>query len=74
MNQNLSIREQEVLHLIAYENTDKEIAAKLYISSHTAISHRKKLLQKLSARNAAGLVRRAFELGLLSRDQKLSAA
>ena len=74
MTQKLSIREEQILHLIAFENTDKEIAAKLYISSHTAVSHRKNLLQKLSARNAAGLIRRAFELGLLTRDQKLSAA
>ncbi|MFT4567471.1 MAG: DNA-binding CsgD family transcriptional regulator, partial [Saprospiraceae bacterium] len=31
-------REKEVLHLIAYENTAKEIAQKLFISNHTAIS------------------------------------
>ncbi len=74
MTQKLSIREEQILHLIAYENTDKEIAAKLYISSHTAVSHRKNLLQKLSARNAAGLIRRAFELGLLSQHASVNAA
>ena len=62
----ISPREREVLCLIAYEHTTKEIAAQLHISSHTAISHRQSLLQKLAARNTAGLVRRAFELGLLS--------
>lgn len=74
MNRSLSTRERQVLHLIADEKTDKEIAEELYISSHTAITHRRNLMQKLSARNAAGLIRRAFELGLLSVQQKLNAA
>jgi DNA-binding CsgD family transcriptional regulator len=62
----VSKRELEVLRLIAYENTAKEIAEKLFISNHTAISHRQNLMDKLDARNTAGLVRRGFELGLLS--------
>ena len=62
---NISSREQEVLHLIAYENTSQEIASKLYISSHTATSHRKNLMEKLNVKNTAGLVRRGFELGFL---------
>ena len=61
----VSQREKEVLFLIALENTNKEIASKLRISCHTAISHRKNLLEKLSVRNTAGLVKRGFELGLL---------
>jgi len=59
-------REKEVLILIAYEKTSKEIADALFISLHTALSHRKKLLQKLNAKNTAGLVRRGFEMGLLT--------
>lgn len=59
-------REREVLRLIAYERTTYEIAAELYISPHTAISHRKYLMEKLGARNTAGLVRRAYELGILT--------
>ena len=66
LHSQISRREQEVLHLIAHEKTSKEIAADLYISSHTAISHRKNLMEKLDVKNAAGLVRRGFELGLLS--------
>ncbi len=62
----ISPREQEVLRLIAYENTSQEIASKLYISNHTANSHRKNLMEKLHVKNTAGLVRRGFELGLLS--------
>jgi len=64
-NQIVSPREKEVLHLIAYEYTTKEIASKLYISTHTADSHRKNLMQKLRVRNVAGMVRVAFEKGIL---------
>ena len=61
----LSHRESEVLHLIAYEHTNQDIASKLYISHHTVDSHRKTMQQKLRVKNTAGLIRRAFELGLL---------
>ena len=61
----LSSRETEVLHLISEEHTMNEIAQKLYISQHTVISHRKNLMTKLEARNTAGIIRRAFENGIL---------
>ncbi len=63
---NLSHRELQVLNLIAHEHTSGEIAKKLFISNHTVRSHRKNLLSKLSVKNIAGLIRRGFELGLLS--------
>ena len=66
MKNSISNREQEVLKLIAFENTSKEIAAQLFISTHTALSHRKNLMEKLEAKNTAGLVRKGFELGLLT--------
>jgi len=62
----ISGREKEVLTLIAYEHNSKEIAKELYISEHTVISHRKSLLEKMNAKNTAGLVRRAFESGILN--------
>ncbi len=66
MNQLISKREQQILHLIAHENSSKMIANELFISEHTVISHRKNLMHKLKASNTAGLMRRAFESGLLS--------
>lgn len=63
---NLSNRELQVLNLIAHEHTSGEIAKKLFISNHTVRSHRKNLLSKLSVKNIAGLIRRGFELGILS--------
>ncbi len=61
----ISRREKEVLHLIAFEHSTKMIADQLYISKHTVVSHRKNLLAKLNVKNTAGLVRRAFEMGLM---------
>lgn len=65
MKSRISTREQQIIQLIAYEHNSKEIAQQLYISEHTVMSHRKNLNLKLDVRNSAGLVRRAFEMGLL---------
>lgn len=62
----ISTRECQVLQLIAQEFTSKEIAQKLFISVHTAHSHRKNLIDKLGVKNTAGLVRVGYEKGLLS--------
>jgi DNA-binding CsgD family transcriptional regulator len=62
----LSSREAEILQLILNEMTTSEMAAKLYLSHETIRTHRKNLLSKLNARNVAGLVKRAFESGLVS--------
>ena len=62
----LTKREQEVLELIAYEYSTKEIAAELFIGYQTVISYRKSLLKKLNVKNMAGLVRKAFEYGYLT--------
>lgn len=51
----LTAREIEVLKLIAYGDTIKEIANKLIISSHTAISHRKNISEKTGIKTISGL-------------------
>jgi len=61
----LSEREVQVLRMVAYEYTTKEIAKKLYISPHTVLSHRRNLLTKLNVKNAAGMVRKGFEMGFI---------
>ena len=63
--QHVSKREFQVLKLIAEELTTAQIAKTLFISSHTANSHRKNIMQKLGARNTAGLIRLSFENKLL---------
>ena len=61
----ISKRELEVLDLISYGYSSLEIAKKLTISFETVTSHRKNLLRKLKANNAAALVRIGMELGIL---------
>jgi DNA-binding NarL/FixJ family response regulator len=51
----ISDREKEVLRLVAIGLTNKEIADKLFISSHTVITHRKNITAKLGIKTIAGL-------------------
>jgi DNA-binding NarL/FixJ family response regulator len=61
----LTVREKEILNLIIQEFTTEEIAAKIFVSTKTVESHRSNLIQKLGVKNTAGLVRVAFEKGLI---------
>jgi two-component system, NarL family, response regulator NreC len=54
-DEEISEREKEVLQLVALGLTNKEIAEKLYISSHTVITHRKNITSKLGIKTIAGL-------------------
>ncbi len=58
-------REIEILQLIAQEYSNKEIADFLDISIGTVESHRKSLFYKLDVKNMAGLIHKAYQLGLL---------
>ncbi|MEX0609492.1 MAG: response regulator transcription factor [Balneolaceae bacterium] len=59
-------RELEVLKLIVEEHTNQEIADKLYLSVRTVDAHRRNLLQKIGAKNTAGLVKYAVKHKLTS--------
>ncbi|WP_282079398.1 response regulator [Aquimarina algiphila] len=61
----LTRREKEVLQLIAKEHTNEEIAQTLFITVKTIEAHRSNLILKMGVRNTAGLIRVAFEKGLL---------
>ena len=62
----VSERELEVLRLVAQGNTNKEIAAELFISEATVKTHLLHVYEKLEANDRASAVARGFELGLLS--------
>ncbi len=64
----LTKREQEILTLIAKEYSNPEIAKELYISIRTVDTHRRNLLDKLQAKNTAGLVKFAIKFGLVELD------
>lgn len=61
----LTLREREVLQLIAEGNSTKEVANKLNISVKTAESHRTRLMEKLDIHETATLVRYAIRRGLI---------
>ncbi len=61
----LTTREKEILELIIKEFTTEEIAKKIFLSTKTVESHRSNLFQKLGVKNSAGLVRVAYEKGLV---------
>lgn len=51
----LSNREIDVLKLVALGHSNKEIADKLFISTHTVMSHRKNMTEKLGIKSISGL-------------------
>ena len=56
----LSAREKDVLKLIIQENSNQEIANKLFISVRTVDAHKRNLLEKTGSKNIAGLVKYAL--------------
>lgn len=62
----LTEREREVLLLVARGRSNDEIADDLVISPHTAKTHVKRIMTKLSAHDRAQLVILAYESGLLT--------
>ena len=66
----ITIREREILRLVANEYSSKEIAHRLNISDHTVQSHRQNLMVKFKVKNTAGLVRQGFERGILQLQDK----
>ncbi len=63
---NISDREMEIIALIAEGNSNKEIADKLFLSTHTVTTHRKNIMNKLGVNNTAGLVLFAVRENLIS--------
>jgi DNA-binding NarL/FixJ family response regulator len=61
----LSVRESQVIVLIAEGYTNAQIAEKLFISNHTVNTHRKNLMSKLGVRNTAGIVMYAVKADLV---------
>jgi DNA-binding NarL/FixJ family response regulator len=61
----LTVRERQVLVLLAEGLSNKEIATHLEISEHTAKFHVNSILQKLSAQKRVEAVVRAARLGLI---------
>jgi DNA-binding NarL/FixJ family response regulator len=70
-NIELSDREKETLIALAQGLTNKEIADKLHISTHTVISHRKNIVRKTGIKTVSGLTLYALFNNLISQDDLL---
>lgn len=64
-NVELTIREAEVLQLIAEGFANKQIAAELGLSVKTVEKHRQQVMNKLNIHDTAGLVRHAAAKGII---------
>jgi len=63
----LTVREAEVLQLIAEGFSNKQIAAELNISIKTVEKHRQQVMNKLNIHDVAGLTRYAISKGMIER-------
>jgi len=61
----LSLQEMEILRLISQGLTNKEIAAKLFLSEHTIKGYVQAILHKLEARNRIEAIMIALRRGLI---------
>ena len=62
----LTDREREVLILICNELTMREIASKLSLSENTVRNHRANIMEKIGVHNMVGMVKFAYDSGLIS--------
>ncbi len=64
----LTMREREIVKLIADGHTSREIADMLVISLKTVLGHRTKIMEKLELHNRTELIKYAMRKGLISMD------
>lgn len=62
----LTEREKEILVLICRELTIREIGQKLSLSENTVRNHRVNMMEKVGVNNTVGLVKYAYEAGIVS--------
>jgi two-component system response regulator DegU len=62
----LSDREKEVLLMICRELTVREIAERLSLSENTVRNHRANIMEKTEAKNTVGMVKYAYDNGLIT--------
>jgi len=63
--ESLSIREKEILRLLAGGMTNKDISESLCISINTVETHRKNIMKKLNLHNLSDIIKYTMVHGLL---------
>ncbi len=66
----LTLREAEIVRLIASGTKTRDIAASLHLSPHTVNTHRKNIFKKLGIRSGQELVLYALNTGLLTAEPR----
>jgi len=61
---NLTLREIQIISMLVKELTSKEIGDYLFISKRTVDGHRNKIMEKIGAKSAVGLVKFAVKYGI----------
>ena len=69
----LSPREIEIISLISDGLSNKQIADKLFLSTHTVMTHRKNIMSKLGVNNTAGIVMYAVRENIINPNKYLFA-
>ncbi len=70
----ISDREIQIIRMIAEGYSNKEIADKLFLSTHTVNTHRKNIMSKLGVNNTAGIVLFAVKENIISPNKFLFSA
>jgi len=60
----LTVREREIIQLLAEDMSTQDIAARLHVSTKTVATHRENVTRKLGVRGIAGLTRYALTEGI----------
>ena len=68
----LTLRESEVLQLVAEGSANKQVAAALGMSIKTVEKHRQQLMDKLNIHDTAGLTRYAISAGIIESSVQLT--
>ena len=68
-HETLTLREKEIIVCVIKGMTNKQIAEKLHLSSHTVISHRRNIASKLQIHSTSGLTIYAIVNQLVSLDE-----
>ena len=71
-SQTLTIRQKEILRLVAQGCTNREIGQRLDISVRTVEVHRFNLMRRLRVRNVAQLLRQAIALKIIPKGPSLT--
>ena len=62
---NLTVRETEIVQLIAEGIATKEISEQLHLSTHTIYTHRRNIMKKLGVNSASELILYAIKTGIV---------